>query len=229
MKGKWSGIVALVVAGILSLGLASCGRSQELVSIQIQPITETVGAPDIPVAADAGAQVQLRALGTYIHPPVTKDITNQVTWASNDAQMFTVDATGMLSATGNACGGTLISATMTTNRSSGGISSSGAIVTGYMTANVVCFTGSGGGAGPALTVTFAGTGTGTVTSAPQNLNCAYPGPCAAQFPSGTMVSLTASPIGTSTFGTWTMCDSASTANPCTLILSANRTVTVTFN
>ena len=27
--------------------------------------------------------MQLRALGTYIHPPVTKDITNQVTWESN--------------------------------------------------------------------------------------------------------------------------------------------------
>ena len=115
MNRKWLSIVVLVAAaGVLS-ALSSCGHSQELVSIQIQPTSETIGASNIPVSQDANAQVQLRALGTYIHPPVTKDITNQVTWASNDAQMFSVNSTGMLTATGEACGGTLVSATVTTN------------------------------------------------------------------------------------------------------------------
>ena len=118
----------------------SCGHDQELTAIQIQPDTETFGASDIPVSANAGATVQLRALGRYIHPPVTKDITTQVTWTSNTPQMFTVDANGLLTATGNACGDTLISATVQTNHSSGGLSSGGAIVTGTMTASVVCFT-----------------------------------------------------------------------------------------
>ena len=68
----------------------SCGHSQELVSIQVQPSVETFGASNIPVIDNVGAQVQLRALGTYIHPPVTKDITSQVTWSSNTPQMFTV-------------------------------------------------------------------------------------------------------------------------------------------
>jgi hypothetical protein len=123
------------------LCLPGCGHEQQLVSIEIQPSTETFGAANIPVIEDAGANVQLRAIGTYIHPPVTKDITNSVVWASNTPGMVTVNSTGLITATGQACGGTLISATVTTNHSVGNLGSSGAIVTGNMTANVVCFTG----------------------------------------------------------------------------------------
>jgi hypothetical protein len=108
------------------------------------------------------------------------------------------------------------------------VSSSGAIVTGYMTANVVCFTGSGG-ANQALTVTFGGTGTGTVSVSPGNLSCAAPLPCVFVLATGTLVTLTATPIGTSSFGTWANCDSAASVNPCTLTLSGNRTVTASFN
>ena len=229
MKRKWSGVIILVAAAGLLLSLSSCGRDQELVSIQIQPTTETFGASNIPVAADAGLSVHLRALGTYIHPPVTKDITNQVTWASNDTQMMTVDPTGVLTVTGLSCGGTLVSATATTNKSAGGLSSSGAIVTGYMTGNVVCFTSSGGGGLPVLTLTFAGNGSGTVTSSPPGLSCASPAPCLAQVVSGTAVTLTAAPTGTSAFGSWSGCDSPNNTNPCTFTMTANRTVTATFN
>jgi hypothetical protein len=133
---------AIVVVTVLCvIGLPSCGHDQQLVSIEIQPGTETFGAANIPVSADAGSNVQLRALGTYIHPPVTKDITDKVTWTSNTPQMVTVNSAGVLTATGLACGNALVSATVKTNSSAGGLSSSGAIVTGNMTANVVCFTG----------------------------------------------------------------------------------------
>ena len=138
MNGKWLSLVVLIAVASLLAGLNSCGRSQELVSIQIQPASETFGAADVPVMANAGSNVQLRALGTYIHPPVTKDITNQVTWSSNTPQMVTVNSTGLITATGDACGGTIISATVTKNSSDGGISSAGAVVTGSMTASVVC-------------------------------------------------------------------------------------------
>jgi Bacterial Ig-like domain (group 2) len=121
--------------------IPACGHDQQLVSITVEPATETFGAANIPVDLDAGLSVHLRALGTFIHPPVTKDITAQVTWTSNTPQMVTVDATGLLMATGMACGNALVSATVNTNKSAGNISSSGAIVTGTMTANVVCFTG----------------------------------------------------------------------------------------
>lgn len=230
MNGKWLSIAVLAAIAGLLLGINSCGRSQELVSIQIQPAVETFGAANIPVIDNKGAQVQLRALGTYIHPPVTKDITNQATWASNTPLMFTVSSTGMLTATGESCGGTLISATLTTNSSAGGISSNGALVTGYMTGNVVCNTGTGGGGGLALTMIFGGPGAGNVSSNPAGLSCASSaGVCAALYPSNTAVTLTAVPTGSSTFGNWTGCDSAINVNPCTLTLTANRIVTVTFN
>lgn len=230
MNGKWWSAIALVVVAGALLTVSSCGHDQQLVSIQIQPSVETFGASNIPVSANAGAQVQLRALGTYIHPPVTKDITDQVTWNSNDPQMMTVSSTGLLMATGGACGGTLVSATLTTNTSSGGLSSSGALVTGYMTGNVVCFTGTGGGSGdPALSVTFSGNGTGTVTSSPPGLTCDSPGPCITQaFTSGTTVTLTATPTAPSTTASWPTCPSVS-GNACTVNLTGDTFVTVAFN
>ena len=175
MIRKWFGVLALVLVASAFLTLSSCGRDQQLTSIQIQPITETFGNSSTPPSGDAGLQVQLRALGTYIHPPVTKDITNQVTWNSNTPQMMTVDANGLVTVTGVTCGSTLISATVNTGKSSGGISSSGALVTGYMTGNVICETGTGGGgggSGASITVNFLGTGTGTISSSPTGLSCA---------------------------------------------------------
>ena len=231
MIRKWLGVSVLAVIAVVLLNTSGCGRDQQLVSIQIQPSTETFGDSNTPVFEDKGLQVQLRALGTYIHPPVTKDITSQVTWASNTPQMMTVDASGLLTVTGLACGATLVSATENTNTSSGGISSSGAIVTGYMTGNVTCFTASGGGAGnPALTLTFTGNGSGTVSSNPSGLSCSSPLPCVTQaFAVSTPLTLTATPAAGSTFGSWSGCDSQGTTNPCTLNLTRNTTVSVSFN
>jgi hypothetical protein len=234
MKAKWSTAALAVVGGVL-ISLASCGRDQQLVSIQVQPTTETFGAANIPVAADAGAQVQLRALGTYIHPPVTKDITSQVTWTSNTPTMMTVDSTGLLTVTGEACGGTLISATMTTNTSSGGISSKGALVTGSMTGNVTCFTssssgGGGTGSGSSITITFQGTGAGSVTSNPSGLNCASSQTtCSMGFPTGITVTVTATPSPGASFGGWSGCPSAN-GQACTFTnVTAAEGATVTFN
>ncbi len=139
MRKKMSALMGLCVALYLLASLWGCGHEQQLVGITVIPNVETFGAPSIPVSANAGSKVQLRALGSYIHPPVTKDITNQVVWTSNTPDMVTVDAGGLITATGNACGGTIISATVTTNHSSGNVSSTGALQTGSMTANVVCF------------------------------------------------------------------------------------------
>jgi len=229
MNAKFLGLVALVATASLLLSVASCGRDQRLVSIAIQPAVETVGSSNIPVMQNQGFQVQLRALGSYIHPPVTKDITSEVTWASNTPQMFTVDSSGLLTATGLACGGTLVSATVNTNTSAGGINSTGAIVTGYMTASVVCFTGSGGGNNTnALTLTFSGSGAGTVTSNPSGLSGTSPGPFVGAFTVGSTVQLTATGINGSNFVSWVGCDTPGTTNPCSVTMTGNRTVTVTF-
>jgi hypothetical protein len=232
MSRKWFGFALLILIASSLLAVSSCGDPQELVSITIQPGTETFGASNIPVAADAGLQVQLRALGTYVHPPVTKDITSQVTWTSNDPQMITVNSSGLATATGFSCGGTLVSATVQTNADGSGVSSSGAVVTGYMTANVVCFTstGSGGGAAePTLTVDFSGSGTGTVTSSSSGFSCSSTAvSCIDSFPSGTPVTLIATAVAPSTFGGWSGGGCTGTAN-CVLLLQSDTIVTATFN
>ena len=140
-KGITIGAVSFALLSLLSLGLLSCGHEQQLTAITIHPDQETFGAANIPVFLDAGLTVQLRALGSYIHPPVTKDITNDVVWTSNDTQMVTVTASGVLTATGQSCGSALVTATVTTNHSTGNRDSTGAIVTGTMTASVICQSG----------------------------------------------------------------------------------------
>jgi hypothetical protein len=138
MSNRWSALLGLSLAAFLLSTMSACGHDQQLVSITVVPAVENFGSTKIPVIDDAGLNVQLRALGSYIHPPVTKDITNKVTWTSNTPQMVTVDANGVITATGLSCGGTIISATIVTNHSDGAISSTGALVTGSMTANVIC-------------------------------------------------------------------------------------------
>ncbi len=231
MNGKWFSIAALIVTAIWLLSVASCGDDQQLVSISVTPSTETFGASNIPVIQNMGSTVQLRALGTYVHPPVTKDITDQVTWASNTPGMVMVNSTGLITATGLSCGGTLISATVQTNADASGLSASGAIVTGYMTANVVCFVSSSGGSGggePTLTLDFAGGGSGFVTSTPSGLSCfSTDVSCVTSFPTGTPVTLTATPSPPSTSVAWSVsgCSGAS----CSFALQDDTIVTVTFN
>jgi hypothetical protein len=210
------------VAAVLGflLAMLSCAHDQQLESITIKPDTENFGQ------ADPALNVQLRALGTYIHPPVTKDITDQVTWASNTPNMVTVNSTGLLAPAGLACGNALVSATVTTNHSTGNLGSTGAIVTGYMTANVACASNSG----PVLTVDFAGTGAGVVTSSPPGLSCASSAvTCSQGFVSGTPITLTATPTSPSVFGGWGNCPTPS-GQVCTILsLTANTTITAIFN
>jgi len=52
-----------------------------------------------------------------------------------------------------------------------------------------------------LNVTLAGTGSGTVTSSPTGVSCTS-GTCTGTFPQGSSVTLTAAPIGGSTFSGW---------------------------
>lgn len=138
MSDRLSALLGLFLAAFLLSTMSACGHDQQLESITVIPAVENFGSTKTPLMDDAGLNVQLRALGSYIHPPVTKDITSQVTWTSNTPQMVTVDANGVITATGLACGGTIISATIVTNHSDGAISSTGALVTGSMTANVIC-------------------------------------------------------------------------------------------
>ena len=79
-----------------------------------------------------------------------------------------------------------------------------------------------------LTVTKNGTGGGTVVSAPPGIQCGVA--CQAQFVTGTLVQLTATPDATSRFVTWGgACAAFGSNRTCFVQMSASRTVTATFD
>jgi hypothetical protein len=77
-----------------------------------------------------------------------------------------------------------------------------------------------------LTVSKAGTGAGTVTSSPAGINCGST--CSHAYDDGTPVSLTASPAAGSNFAGWSGGGCSGTGT-CYVSMTANRTVTATFN
>jgi hypothetical protein len=105
MNGRW---FLLVLLGAAALLMPSCGASSQLVSISLIPTSVDFQGP--------GAQIQFKAIGTYIHPPETKDITNLVQWSSNSTDVAIITSGGL--ATGvNTCGSSEILATWYSNPS----------------------------------------------------------------------------------------------------------------
>ena len=97
---------ALVITGIL-IPITSCISSPSLTSIAVSPSVMNFGG--------AGLHTQLTAIGTYTRPnhaPVTRDITDQVTWASATPECVTVSSTGYIESQENICSGILITASM---------------------------------------------------------------------------------------------------------------------
>jgi hypothetical protein len=77
---------------------------------------------------------------------------------------------------------------------------------------------------PTLVVNLGGTGTGTVTSTPAGINC--PAACQATFPQGTVVTLSNTVSGNSTFGGWG--GACSGTGACSVSMSTDQNVSVTF-
>ncbi len=91
--------------------------------------------------------------------------------------------------------------------------------------NYVTVTAAGGASTHALGVTVAGTGSGTVTSSPAGLSCSS-GTCTADFATGTVVSLTATPGSGASFSGWS--GACSGTGTCTVTMTAAQNVTATF-
>jgi len=90
-----------------------------------------------------------------------------------------------------------------------------------------CITGNTNtGTSNTVTVAPSGTGSGTVVSSPAGINCGAS--CSASFPSGTSVTLTATPASGSTFGGFTGACVSSTST-CIFTPTANSTVGAVFN
>jgi hypothetical protein len=81
------------------------------------------------------------------------------------------------------------------------------------------------GGGFALSVTKAGTGDGTVTSDPAGIDCGAT--CGANYPSGTVVTLTATPDAGSVFIGWS--GACTGSGSCVVTMDAAKSVTATFN
>lgn len=95
-----------VLLGAAALLLPSCGAESQLISIALIPASVNFQGP--------GAQIQFKAIGTYIHPPATRDITSLVQWSSNAPTVATITSSGL--ATGvSTCGIGEILATYYTN------------------------------------------------------------------------------------------------------------------
>ena len=75
-----------------------------------------------------------------------------------------------------------------------------------------------------LTITTSGTGSGTVTSSPTGTSC---GSACLTFPTGTVVTLTATAAAGSTFAGWS--GPCSGTGGCIVTMNANQAVTATFN
>ncbi len=216
MKRRNIGFALSVVGMLIALGavssLPSCGHDQKLVSIAVQPQSFTFLTPD------TSNQEQFTATGTYIHPPATKDITSQVTWSVDAANIVTLNG-GLVSPFGQGgCGGVTITATAP--EGTGGSSN---IVTSTATAivddpsNPLC-----PGGGQLATLAVGVVGGGTVTSLPGGISC--PGTCVATYDVNASVLLTANGPGV----TWQNCPQSSGNSCAVTIPTGGAAVIATF-
>ena len=99
MTGKWFPQLSAAMLIAMLILVDGCGHDRKLVSIAVQPPTVFFLTPD------SRLNFQLTALGTYIHPPETIDITNTVVWKSDSTGLVTIDKAGVVAPAGNGeCG-----------------------------------------------------------------------------------------------------------------------------
>jgi hypothetical protein len=102
---RYRPLLGALVLLCVTVPLTSCITSPSLTSITVSPNTMNFGG--------AGLTAQLTATGYYTHPehpPITRDITTQVTWESSATQCVTVTNTGFLTTGGNICSNILVTA-----------------------------------------------------------------------------------------------------------------------
>jgi hypothetical protein len=216
MKRSYIGLAlgALVAVGA-ALSLPSCGHSQKMVGLTIQPQTFTFLTPD-PTATE-----QFTAIGTFIHPPSTQDVTKQATWTVDFSNVVTMNQ-GLVSPVGTGgCGGVDVLATVPE-----GTGGSDNILVATATAivddpsNPIC-----PGGGKLATLAVGVVGNGTVTSTPAAISCsATGGTCVSTYDVGASVLLTAS----STPVVWGNCPGSSGSTCVVDIPTGGTAVSATF-
>jgi|SRR5882672_1626525 len=201
MKAVWRRGALGATLILTATNFLSCMHDLKLVSITIQPPAGTFLTPD------TGGEIDFTALGSYIHPPDTRDITDKVTWKTDVPGLVSVNG-GKVSPLGG-CGGANLSASLQDN---GNLVIAYATVTVNDPTNPIC---PGGGTEATLGVSVNPSDFGTVTSLIGGISC--PTQCIAVFPVGTSVGLTATPVGNHSFVDWTGCTQKS-GNTCTVTI-----------
>jgi Divergent InlB B-repeat domain/Bacterial Ig-like domain (group 2) len=223
MSYRWFSITVLVSIAALLLIASSCAHNHDLVSIAVSPSAFTFFSPAAPGVQQV--PIPLTAYGTYIHPPNTINITNQVTWASDNTQVADVSSTGQLT-DGLACGVANISASFYTD----GGNKNGSVVVGFMNVTVQGPVSEGCPQGTAtnnLSVNVTNPADGVIVSAPAGINCGST--CSAQFATNSSVSLTATPNSGHSFGGWGSGCTSVSGNTCTVFMDTTVVVTAAFN
>jgi uncharacterized repeat protein (TIGR02543 family) len=217
MSERWLRCALGAALALTATSFLSCGQDHKLVAISIQPASFTFATPD------PSAQGVFTAIGTYVHPPGTADITDKVAWKTDIPQLVALTGSVVSPQPNNVCGIADVSASL---------NSGGNFVAAYSTVTVndpTRTTCPGGVATLAVvTVSLNGTGAGTVASVPAGINCPSQA-CGAQFTVGSAMVLNAVANTGHTFTGWTGCTLASGAS-CPIVVPAGvTTVTATFN
>jgi hypothetical protein len=87
MNRKCFSVAALLIAAVVLLNLSSCARSQKLVGITVTPSGSTITLSGFGQVVGT----QFTALGSYIHPPETKDITSKAVWSTDTPTIIAMD------------------------------------------------------------------------------------------------------------------------------------------
>src|SRR5258706_1011667 len=196
----------------------SCMHERKLVSISLRP----AGGFNFPTP-DPTSQGVFTALGNYIHPPDTRDITAKVTWKTDVPNLLVINGGVVSPQPGNVCGIADVTASM---------SEGGNLVIGTATVivNDPTNTNCPGGSQTqgVVTVALAGNGTRSATSSPAGIDCPSKA-CGAQFNIGDTIVLTATPGVNSTFGNWVGCDETNGTTCSVLVKQGSLGLTLTFN
>jgi hypothetical protein len=188
---------AFLLAGLV-LPITSCTSSPSLTSITVSPSTMNFGG--------AGLTTQLTATGYYTHPnhpAETKDITDEVTWASSTPECVTVSSTGFITSGHNVCSNIPVTA------SAPGFNG---LISGSMIVNVTqSTTGGGGGSSTDVTAITIIPSSQTVATAGQTGQFIAIGTTGA----GTTKDLSSSAVWTSSSTAVATVCSAGSAAPCT--------------
>ncbi len=123
MNRKWLAVASLLATLWCVIALPSCGSNQKLISITVNPSGGIVFG-----SVNPSLFAQLTATGVYEHPPATKDVTGEVTWASDVPEVALVSSTGRVTPN-TACGVSNVTASIKTKNPSGNIISGTTSVT----------------------------------------------------------------------------------------------------